>query len=270
MHDNFNLEKALSLMVAMLQRQHEARGDAEPWRRVRDDTGYDVNISDFVYLEVHGDWTGLGPDDFNRISSFCMDAAWHLVRQGLLRPGPRASGVATMELKVGQAFSLTPFGREHISDELYPSIIPTDPSAFGKLIEKYLERFGPGFQQRAQEAIRCFNTGNSLACCAMAGASAESVMLAMAIAKQGTETDVLAEYKSGSGRRKIESRVTSTLSHPLKGQIADCFGLLKYWRDNSAHGAVFDVNETEAYAAITSLLRLCQLSDAHWSEIVDA
>jgi hypothetical protein len=51
------------------------------------------------------------------------------------------------------------------------------------VLQPFIGRFGDGFAQRAAEASRCHRTTNYLACCVMAGAAAESILLAVAIAK---------------------------------------------------------------------------------------
>jgi len=53
------------------------------------------------------------------------------------------------------------------------------------------------------EAIKCRNAEAWLACCAMSGAAAESVLLALAIAKVGNEEHVLQAYRQSSGRQRV-------------------------------------------------------------------
>ena len=67
--------------------------------------------------------------------------------------------------------------------------------------------FGSGFQQRANEAIRCYGAHAYLACCVMCGASAESILLNLAIAKDGDEQRVLNKYRAANGRRTLENLV---------------------------------------------------------------
>jgi hypothetical protein len=50
----------------------------------------------------------------------------------------------------------------------------------------------------------------------MAGAAAESILLAVAIAKTGDETKVLKDYESAGGR----GRVTKLVLHGLTGSVA--------------------------------------------------
>jgi hypothetical protein len=56
-----------------------------------------------------------------------------------------------------------------------------DPSRMSELFAVFATTYGPGFMQRASEAIRCHRTSNYLAACVMAGAAAESILLAVAM-----------------------------------------------------------------------------------------
>jgi hypothetical protein len=57
-----------------------------------------------------------------------------------------------------------------------------------------------------QEAVRCYEAGAYLGCAALCGASAESVLLALAMQKK-TEEEVLKLYLAASGRKKIEDLI---------------------------------------------------------------
>ena len=106
------------------------------------------------------------------------DAAWELCRIGVLRPGqnaPMGNRWAGTEFQ-GDGFSLTEFGRGWVQTAAQHS--PSDPSRFSEVLQPFIGRFGEGFAQRAAEASRCYRTTNYLACCVMAGAAAESILLA--------------------------------------------------------------------------------------------
>jgi hypothetical protein len=100
---------------------------------------------------------------------------------------------------VGDGYSVTDFGRLWLKDAAqHPS---SDPSRLAEVLQTLGKHFGAGYQQRAAEAVRCYRTTNYLAACVMAGAAAESILLAVAIAKSdGNETKVLATSKSQGGR----------------------------------------------------------------------
>src|SRR5262249_33070917 len=111
------------------------------------------------------------------------DAAWELARIGVLRPGanmPRGVGMGG-QLFTGDGFSITQFGREWLRDASSRPI--RDPSRLAEVLQGFGTRFGQGYAQRATEAAKTYRTANYLACCVMAGAAAESILLAIAIAK---------------------------------------------------------------------------------------
>ena len=111
-------------------------------------------------------------------------AGWDLCRRGILRPGVREYGAqATDEGSAGSGYTITPFGEEWISESDKDSHVPTEPGRFASMLSKYNKRFGDGFHERSQEAVRCYGAHTYLACCAMSGAAAESVMLSTAIDK---------------------------------------------------------------------------------------
>jgi hypothetical protein len=101
----------------------------------------------------------------------------------------------------------------------------------------------------------------------MCGAGAESILLAVAIAKEQDEAAVMAKYKAQSGRRAIEKIIfdgkKDGFVHPFKSGLE----LLKYWRDESAHGAATSFDDVEATVALNHLLRLAQLADEKWGEL---
>jgi hypothetical protein len=149
------------------------------------------------------------------------DAAWELCRIGVLRPGQTAPmgnmSFATGSEYRGDGFSLTEFGRGWVQTAAQHP--PSDPSRFSDVLQPFISRFGEGFAQRAAEASRCYQTTNYLACCVMAGAAAESILLAVAIAKMaGNEGKVLNEYRIAQGRKKITDRTTGGL---LQGCASD-------------------------------------------------
>src|SRR5439155_1301026 len=106
------------------------------------------------------------------------DAVWELCRVGVLRPGQTAPMGMNMPGQgfQGDGFSLTEFGRGWV--QIAAQHPPSDPSRFSEVLQPFIGRFGEGFAQRAAEASRCYRTTNYLACCVMAGAAAESILLA--------------------------------------------------------------------------------------------
>jgi hypothetical protein len=112
-------------------------------------------------------------------------AAWDLCRRGILRPGVHSYGAqATADGSSGNGYSITPFGYEWLSEGGKDDYVPTEPGRFAQMLEPLKGRFGPGFYERSQEAVRCYGAHAYLACCAMCGAATESIMLATAIQKK--------------------------------------------------------------------------------------
>ena len=115
--------------------------------------------------------------------------AWELCRRGILRPGVRAYGAqVTPEGSAGNGYSITPFGRQWLAEADRDTFVPTEPEKFAKLLAQFRDRFGDRFQSRGQEAVRCYGAHAYLACCVMAGAAGESILLATAIAKEATSS----------------------------------------------------------------------------------
>jgi hypothetical protein len=78
----------------------------------------------------------------------------------------------------------------------------------GKLFEALSSNFGQSFLQRANEAVQCHRFSAYLACCAMCGAAAEAILLAVAIKKTGDEAATLKTYGGQGGRYKVTKSVT--------------------------------------------------------------
>lgn len=136
------------------------------------------------------------------------------------------------------------------------------------MVEPYKEKFGTGFHQRVQEAIRCYGAHAYLACCAMCGAAAESILLGTAIAKTKDEAKTLKSYHSAHGRRNVENILIGQANQQLKDELKGFNSLLKYWRDDAAHGHISKINENEAYTAIRMLLRFAMFIDNRWEELM--
>lgn len=103
----------------------------------------------------------------------------------------------------------------------------------------------------------------------MCGAAAESIMLAVAIAKTGDEAAVLKTYLAPQGRKRTIDRII----HGARPGIADPFkaatDLLSYWRDEAAHGTVSEISEIEAHTALGRLVRFAQFASNNWSELTN-
>jgi hypothetical protein len=230
---------------------------------------YDVEVRNVA----EAFWRERGTSILNRTAGenepYCQpffDAAWYLCRIGVLRPGERAPQIGIRgPAWNGDGFSLTHFGREWIATAAKRP--PSDPGRFGEIMWPFAARFGAGFLQRAMEASRCYQTGNYLACCAMAGAATESILLAVAIAKIGDEETTLREYRSAGGRKKITDRIAGAVKGGLATHFMTASGVLSFWRDETAHGVHTTISEVEAQASLAQLLRFAQLVHDNWTTL---
>jgi hypothetical protein len=211
----------------------------------------------------------IGPDAIaeQQVIPF-YDAAWELCRMGVLRPGLYAAmgqGSIGSGNFSGDGYSITGFGAAWLADP--DRRVSGDPSRMSEIFAAFAPLYGPGFTQRANEAIRCHRTGNYLAACVMAGAAAESILLAIAVAKIGDEPKVLREYASAGGRGRITKMVVAGLGTSVGRTFEAALQVLHYWRDDAAHGMATTIVEVEAYASLTQLLRLAQFCSDRWTDL---
>lgn len=219
----------------------------------------------------------LSQDEQEPLVTPFYDAAWTLCRRGVLRPGaavPAGQTGAQMGQRFnaapfyGDGYSLTAWGREwvrKVSSER--SALPHDSTRMTEVLHQFKSRFGDGYAQRASEAVSDWWSGNYLSACTMAGAAAESILLATAIAKTKNEAKVLSEYRRSSGRRHVINLVAAGAAHAVEQQFTNALGILSYWRDDAGHGIASTIAEIEAYEAISRLLRLAQFTSDHWSAL---
>jgi hypothetical protein len=194
------------------------------------------------------------------------DAAAELCRIGVLRPGERTPmGMAVGTGFNGDGFSLTTFGRSWVASKSESA--PRDPARLLAVLQPFAGRLGAGFLQRAAEAVGCYRTGHYLATCVMCGAAAESILLAIAVAKVKDEGVVLAEYRSSAGRKRVTDRIGGQLKAGLRGRLETFVGLLSYWRDDAGHGLESSIGEPEANLALLHLLRFAQFADSEWDAL---
>ena len=136
-----------------------------------------------------------------------------------------------------------------------------------EVLAAFVPRFGAGFGQRAVEAVDTYRTANYLAACSMAGAAAESVLLAVAVAKSGDEAKMLKMYESAGGRTRVTAYVTGQATKSVQRQFEAALHILHYWRDDASHGQQTTITEVEAHSAISELLRLAQFTSDQWNEL---
>jgi hypothetical protein len=190
------------------------------------------------------------------------DAMWDLCRIGVLRPGEFAPRGMTQAHAFGDKFTITAFGRlwlQQAKDRPY-----VDPGRLAQLLCTFSKRFGEGYEQRAAESVKTYRTNNWLAACVLAGAAAESILIALAVAKSGDEKKILTTYNSRSGRKLTTQFVLRDASEPVKVQLGNAFQILHYWRDDAAHGMATTISEIQAHASLMQLLGLAQFADKNW------
>lgn len=145
-------------------------------------------------------------------SPLFYDALWELCSIWVLRPSIRVFNTqSTDEWSAWNGYAITAFWKTWLSEIDLKKFIPMDPSRFGEMLEPYGKKFGLWFQQRANQAILCYNCHAYLACCVMCGAAAESILLHLAIQKDGNEDNILKKYRAGNGRKTIEDFILHKL-----------------------------------------------------------
>ena len=205
-------------------------------------------------------------DNYPALSPPFMDAAWAMCRRGILRPGIATyGGDAVIEGASGLGFSVTPAGERWLQEAGRYEMVPIEPGRLANLLDAFGQQFGAGFRERAQEAIRCYNAHAYLACCAMCGAAAESILLALAIAKTKNQAAVEKDYLASGGRGRLERAIVGQQPMQVANDFKGFVGLLKYWRDSASHGMASNIQDQEASTAINLLLRFANFATDRWS-----
>src|SRR6516165_4132669 len=202
-----------------------------------------------------------------QLSPLFYEAAWELSRRGILRPGIRQFG--GQEDGSSDGYSLTTRGRDWLQNVAGDVLVLLEPTRLGRTFASLSRRLGPGFLQRANEASRCHTYGLNLACCAMCGAAAESILLTIAIARSGDDESTMRLYRTSQGRRKVTDQVVGSSRKEIGDPFRSATGLLSYWRDDAAHGAASNISEIEAHEALSRLLRFAQFANDNWAELTN-
>jgi hypothetical protein len=189
------------------------------------------------------------------LSPIFYEAAWELCRRGIVRPGVRRSGDQAVE---EGGYSLTVAGRAALANLDNTIILIAQPGSLAGTFNGYRQLFGDGFHQRAMEAIRCRNAEAWLACCAMVGAAAESVLLAIAITKEGDAERVLRVYRGNRGRQAVLNMIVGQADAQRRNTLTTFAGIVSLWRDDAAHGQASLIDTSNADEALRQLLHMCQ------------
>ena len=201
-----------------------------------------------------------------RVSRTFYAAAWELCRRGILRPSVR-DVTGQSDGGSGNGYSVTPTGERWLASADPGLHIRTESSRLAAIFAGLAPRFGPGFNQRAQEAVKCYNAGAYLACCTMCGAAAESILLAVVIARRGDEASVFRDYRASGGRTRVEKSLLGQAGEPTSSRFHTFMDLLNYWRDDSSHGVASTIDEPEAFDALSRLLRFAHFVNDQWAAL---
>lgn len=260
--EKFHQEDASNLLIKWMRDNEFLKGQSR--------YGYDVYLPSLIeaYLKIEGVEHTKVQKLLKELILVFYPAAWELCRRGILRPGVNQYlAQATSDGNAGNGYSITPFGSKWLAESNQDDYVPTEPERFAQMLEPFRQKFGPGFYERAQEAIRCYGAHAYLACCAMCGGASESIMLSAAIAKTKDEADILKKYRSSNGRSTIENILIGKQKNNLKIEYRDCTRLLKYWRDESSHGKKSSIKDNEAFTSLALLLRFAKFVDDNWLEL---
>lgn len=198
-------------------------------------------------------------------------ALWELCRRGILRPSEPIPYGGEGHFKGIDRYMITPPGRDWIDRVEHLDYLPLQPGRLSEQLRGFETRFGQGYASRAQEAIRCYNGLCYYGCCAMCGAAFESIILALGIEKKGDEDYVLRTYRQARGRSQLENLlVGQPPSEQIKQDYRFYSDLLKYWRDEAAHGSHINITEEQAYLSLMQLYRFALWADNNWQLLTES
>jgi hypothetical protein len=196
-----------------------------------------------------------------------VSATWSLVRQGILSPTLARTGSSKLKLHDSQ-FAFTAFGIRWLEAEGSEEVLPSEHGRFAAHLDLHRARFGDVFFQRAHEALGCYHAALFLACCVMAGAAAEAIVIRLAIAKTGDEDRIRKLYWKRTGREELRRILEEQTSSDVRTSLTLYFDLLKHWRDPAAHASSRSYGEESAFLALITLLRFAQFGERSWQAIV--
>ncbi len=266
-------EAALNFIVEYLKSKTSVLSDSHN----RPSYGYDLFIPNVVgeYLSAYdaqrrpSNYAGGSVQyDLKTNSAPFYDAAWSLCQKGVLRPGTVGYGQdPSYGLQTEVGFALTQYGETWLARTSGYEYIPLEFGHFAKILADHAQVLGVDYHSRSQEALRCYRAQAYLACCTMCGASAEAILLSVALLKSGDEEKVYKDYLSAGGRTRIENSILGQQSAVIQREFRGYMDLLKYWRDNASHGSHSVIQESEAFISLTLLLRFAQFVSSRLPEL---
>ena len=278
--ESLHFEDALNFLIGELSKV-PAAGDGQAQARQGRAHGSDIWVDDVStkFWKSRGVvLAGMTQDEKEAYSAPFYDAVWDLARRGILRPAAAVpdgqSATNQMGARVnaspffGDGYSLTAWGRSWVQAAAVDRLLmPSSPIRITEVLTQFKQRFGDGYAQRAAEAVADWSAGNYLSACTMAGAAAESILIATAVAKSKDEEKILKEYLGASGRGRVIKHVTGNVKSEVAARFNDALGILSYWRDDAAHGLASHIGEIEAHEAISRLLRLARFTSDNWAAL---
>ncbi len=256
-------EQAIGYLLAWLRNQIEQHPKGKG--RELEPYGFDL-YRDLLREKLHIE--PIDPTDSKIVNEKIpfLNAIWDLCIRGILRPG--AVTYNSGNIPTSNHYALTNYGLQWLQQTNLTESVPIEYGRFSQLLARHDIRFGEAYHVRAQEAVRCYESHTYFACCAMCGAAAESILLALAFKKMGEE-DALRDYQRPGGRHRIRNRLVGQIKNEIQTRFDSCLELLNYWRDESAHGVARSIGEEESFTSMLLLLRFAQLSSNEWDVITD-
>jgi hypothetical protein len=101
----------------------------------------------------------------------------------------------------------------------------------------------------------------------MAGAAAESILLATAISKNGDEEQVLNAYRGNRGRQAVLNIIVGQAGAPRRNTLTTFAGIISLWRDDAAHGQASPIDTSNADETLRQLLHMCQWVAREWDNL---
>lgn len=227
--------------------------------------GYEIYVPTLIrdYLMYLGKEVQFGNTQTAPLSPYFFEAGWALCRRGILRPGVKQEGAQAV---AEGGYCVTTFGRRWLEESDQDDYVPTEDGRFAEMLSPFQARLGAQFQERAQEAIRCYGAHAYLACCAMCGAATESALIVLSSECLG-EDETLRIYRGAAGRARLEKKLLGQRSDRIRREFDGFAGLLKYWRDEASHGGAARIGDNEAFTSLALLLRFAKFVDDNWLEL---
>jgi hypothetical protein len=263
---NDSYSEALAYLIPWLRKRVRAYPDGD-WTSI-EPYGFDLYY-DLIKDKIFTSPVDPASQQVVKEKLFFMDAIWDLCTRGILRPGSstyplRLGALNQAQYTSSREFVLTTYGLQWLEDTSTNDAMPMEYGRFSELLGKHDSRFGEAYRLRSQEAVRCYQAHTFFACCAMCGAAAESILLALAIAKLG-EKNTLSEYQRSGGRGRIRNALVGAARGDFQKRFDNFLELLNYWRDESAHGIAYSIGEEEAFSALLFLMRFARLGEDEWT-----